>query len=72
MLAQRDIENEIHAMEIKAGQLEAKLLEGRTAEAKMESDKRDMAALRSKLPVSILSQGHTNDSLMPLIYMAVV
>ncbi|KAG8994644.1 DNA repair protein rad50 [Tulasnella sp. 427] len=47
---QRDVENEIHVMEIKAGQLEAKLQEGRTAEAKMENDKRELTASRSKMP----------------------
>lgn len=48
--AQRDVENEIHAMEIKAGQLDAKLQEGRATEMKMESDKRELGALRSRMP----------------------
>ncbi|KAG8910829.1 DNA repair protein rad50, partial [Tulasnella sp. 408] len=47
---QEDVENEIHAMEIKAGQLDAKLQEGRATETKMESDKRELSALRSRMP----------------------
>ncbi|KAG8953820.1 DNA repair protein rad50 [Tulasnella sp. 424] len=48
--AQRDVEKEIHSMEIKAGQLDAKLQEGRAAETKMENDKRELSVLRSKIP----------------------
>lgn len=39
-------------MEIKAGQLDAKLQEGRATETKMENDKRELSVLRSKIPVS--------------------
>lgn len=52
LVAQRTVENEIHAKEMKAGQLQARLVEGRAVTTRMDKEKEEVAELKAKLPVS--------------------
>ncbi|KAG8880381.1 DNA repair protein rad50 [Tulasnella sp. 332] len=50
LVAQRTVENEIHAKEMKAGQLQARLIEGRGVTTRMEKEKEELVELKAKLP----------------------
>ncbi|KAG9004630.1 DNA repair protein rad50 [Tulasnella sp. JGI-2019a] len=50
LVAQRTVENEIHAKEMNAGQLQARLVEGRAITSRMDKESEEVAELRTKLP----------------------